>query len=84
MSSTFSAEKLMQTDRDKLVCEYESSHQVRQPTAKYPVTTDYIVFQNSWEVLLAITGHDTTVQHGFWKHLASFLMSFINEMFYIK
>lgn len=45
VSSTFSAEKLMKTDTDKLVDKYESSHQVQQPTAKYPLTTDYTVFQ---------------------------------------
>lgn len=64
VSSTFSAEKLMKTDKDKLVDKYESSHRVRQPTAKYPVTTDYSV-SNTSEILLAITGHVTTVQHAF-------------------
>lgn len=50
MSSTFSAEELMKTD--KLVDKYESSHQFQQPAVKYPVTTDYTVFQklekSSW------------------------------------
>lgn len=45
VSSTFSAEKLMKTDTDKLVDKYESSHQFQQPMAKCPVTTDYIVLQ---------------------------------------
>lgn len=40
VSNTFSAEQLMKVDTDKLEDKYDSSHQVWQPTAKYPVTTD--------------------------------------------
>lgn len=52
--------------------------------SKIPCNNILDSVSNTWEILLAITGYDTTVQHVLWKHLASSSMSFNSEMFYIK